>query len=400
MKIKLNDALLKLIYISVIIAALGQLRYQLTLNGNILSIYKFGIIVAILCSLLYLFIQFSNLTHTKKGVGIFSFAIICYLFYTVVASIAINNNARIHPLSSVMDLLAWPLVLIVFYEYSRKNGIDENFKTISIIGMITIMIFSVPNIRATISGLTRKGGTIFPVYYCITLFPMILLFCSNKVKYSFMVIILIILVASNKRAGTLAMITGIFVYFLINSVISGTYEEKNKRKFQFIGVTILGLIAFYFINENFDLAIIQKFEKLREDAGSNRIYIWQDVLKHFSQSNLFYKMLGHGFHSVYYQVKPLGMARLAHNSYLETLYDYGVIGTTILIIIISYTVSILKRMITEKNQFAPILAYMLVQLAYLSLFSYFFDEANIIMPFAISWGIILGSYSHDKQVNG
>lgn len=58
----------------------------------------------------------------------------------------------------------------------------------------------------------------------------------------------------------------------------------------------------------------------------------QITLQAFNVSNLREKIWGHGFQSVYYRLRPGGFSRFSHNSYIEYLYDYGIIGLSLLVL--------------------------------------------------------------------
>ena len=69
--------------------------------------------------------------------------------------------------------------------------------------------------------------------------------------------------------------------------------------------------------------------------GAGRTRIWNQVIDYYKASPTREKVLGHGFHSVFYQIRPLGIARYAHNSLLESLYDYGIVGLTLVLIVVA-----------------------------------------------------------------
>ena len=57
------------------------------------------------------------------------------------------------------------------------------------------------------------------------------------------------------------------------------------------------------------------------------------------------------------------------------------------------------RMFKVNYQFAPVMGYSIVVMLVLSLVSYFFEQAIVILPLSVIWGMILGSfneYENDK----
>jgi O-antigen ligase len=114
-------------------------------------------------------------------------------------------------------------------------------------------------------------------------------------------------------------------------------------------------------------------------------------------SNLREKIWGHGFQSVYYRLRPGGFSRFSHNSYIEYLYDYGIIGLSLLVLFVLFLIIIEIKFIREKNKYAPVMGMLLIITIFLSAFSYFFEESNIIQPIAVAYGIILGQAYKERK---
>ena len=134
------------------------------------------------------------------------------------------------------------------------------------------------------------------------------------------------------------------------------------------------------------------------DQGSGREYIWAYVLNAFHQSETSVRYLGHGFQAVYYRLKPFGVDRLAHNSYLEFLYDYGYIGLSIFLV---YLLGMVRKAIAafkSRDYKTPIILYTLLICVVFGYTSYLFEESAIIVPIAIFWGCFDGERYKSKML--
>ena len=169
----------------------------------------------------------------------------------------------------------------------------------------------------------------------------------------------------------------------------------EKIYVSFIAICI-GSGAVLYLENRSGLEIFDRFSKLSTDGGSGRDVIWAITLQAFNVSNLREKIWGHGFQSVYYRLRPGGFSRFSHNSYIEYLYDYGIIGLSLLVLFVLFLI-IIEIFIREKNKYAPVMGLLLIITIFLSAFSYFFEESNIIQPIAVAYGIILGQDYKERK---
>ncbi|MEE0725108.1 MAG: O-antigen ligase family protein, partial [Clostridium saudiense] len=152
----------------------------------------------------------------------------------------------------------------------------------------------------------------------------------------------------------------------------------------------------YVAENNGNITVLQRLSNISEDGGSGRNLIWADVIQSFKSSSITEKVFGHGYQNVYYELKPLGFDRLAHNSYIEYLYDYGYIGTILLIILLIGIIRFSFKMLRKYDKGAAPLFYSLIVTVLLSVFSYFFEQSAIILPFSILWGCCIGSFKRKE----
>ena len=94
-------------------------------------------------------------------------------------------------------------------------------------------------------------------------------------------------------------------------------------------------------------------------------------------------------HAVKYKINPYGLGWYAHNSFIETLYDYGVIG---LILLILFVVVIIKKTVSmnmQKSKFAPVMSSTIPPLLFYAFSSYFFEVGQMILFYSFIWSLCI-----------
>lgn len=373
--------------------AMSQIMYWQTNRtdtwAQLYKIAQFGMLL--LCC-----IYFAAHVIKFRNVNLFCCLVNLYLIYETLVSIIFKLYA---PGSLFRDGYLWPLVFVVFYLYSEKYEIPPLIKKMLIWGTVACMMLLINNIRIHLTGDGLAGGVIGVVYFCLGFLGLILHLGFKREKVIFSILTTIMLLISAKRAGVLCVIIGLCLYYLVGIRIENKLTKRVKR---LLGFSLVGLVAvcvgLWFISK-YELSILERFLNAADDQGSGRIEAWEKVLSYYNDSNFINQMLGHGFHAVPYEVKPLGKTIYAHNSYLETLYDLGWLGLTWLLLMIMYLITKLVGFIKLKRYFAPQLAYSMVNIIILSMLGYFFDESRFILPFAMLWGVCLGNEKRQYNIS-
>lgn len=393
MKIRLRHFLINVIYILIYISAFSQLRYQLTLQRGWHHLFLISLYSIILIDIFYMMMSIQYIL--KYAFGIVAFLLL-FIAYEILVSIFSN---MIYLGAMVRDIFPWPLTFIVIYLHVRRYGIPASYKAITTAGLLICCVLSVPNISRHLVDYGRRGGVIFPLYYCISFLGTALRLCDKKTRYILLLIVAALLVVSTKRAGTAIVFSGIVLYFISDTHIQGSVKAKANR---IITYSILVIAATYFgyaLINRYEISILERFSRVLDDGGSNRKYIWQDVMEHYHQSPVLNKIFGHGFHAVYYKVQPYGYPRMAHNSYMETLYDYGIVGLIFVVLFSMYLILNTLKMYIRKSPNLPAMMYSMAELLILGVFSYLFEESIIIMACIVNWAICIGDEHRMLMMN-
>ena len=386
--------LMIILYLLVIISALSFMWRGYQLYGN-LTLFRLwallhsciGIAIDVVCVFYLLYCHDCHLEIT----GMFLLS-----FFLISIGLIVTWYRGLLKLEFLVDALPWILVSRVFYEYSSEYEIPKVFHRITMAAMPIVCLSAVPNIITHLRLL--NGAASFTTYYVIAFLPLVFLSGRRRASLSYCVIVVALMAFSQKRSGFITAVIGILLYFFVRSIVEESSQKKRRATLLFIiGILCLIVIGGVVVS-SIDLPIIDRLKTIGDDGGSGRTDIWEAVLFSFRNSTVMEKIFGHGFHAVYYRLRPLGLERFAHNSYLEYLYDYGYIGVGLLMCFVVGLIYSTFSMILKKKSYGPIMAYNVVALLMFSLSSYFFEQGSIIIPFCVNWGICLGTFKKEKNM--
>lgn len=391
MKIHIKSVFVRVAFDSMLLSIICKMLYQINQN-NVFRMFGYGLQMLVLaCCVVQELITF------KRKSFDFTVAILLLLI-SFESLVAISTHSVYMPYAPV-DILIWPISVIVYYNYSYYYDITKIAQNKAIWFFFAMCAIAVPLIKIHLSGAGNIGQVIFLTYFCITTLPLVLILTNNRSYRNLsMVLAVLISTASTKRAGTLALILGLFIMLVVEAHIQGTLNQRWKKYLKIMLLILMGTIIVFYLENAGRIQILDRFARLGDDGGSGRDVIWSIVLNAYHSSGLVQRLFGHGFQSVYYILRPGGFYRFAHNSYIEYLYDYGTVGLILLLVLIIALIVSTIDMVRRKARFAPVMCLLLVISVFLGMFSYFFEESNIIMPVAVAYGVILGMDKKEKNI--
>lgn len=391
MKIHIKSVFVRVAFDSMLLSIICKMLYQIN-QTNVFRMFGYGLQMLVLaCCVVQELITF------KRKSFDFTVAILLLLI-SFESLVAISTHSVYMPYAPV-DILIWPISVIVYYNYSYYYDITKIAQNKAIWFFFAMCAIAVPLIKIHLSGAGNIGQVIFLTYFCITTLPLVLILTNNRSYRNLsMVLAVLISTASTKRAGTLALILGLFIMLVVEAHIQGTLNQRWKKYLKIMLLILIGTIMVFYLESTGRIQILDRFARLGDDGGSGRDVIWLIVLNAYHSSGLVQRLFGHGFQSVYYILRPGGFYRFAHNSYIEYLYDYGTVGLILLLVFIIALIVSTIDMVRRKARFAPVMCLLLVISVFLGMFSYFFEESNIIMPVAVAYGVILGMDKKEKNI--
>ena len=392
MKLKITDVCISLIYIVSYIFALTYIYYGYTYAYQwkiISSVPVFVIIV--LCLVYFICRRYIQLEY----VGILLFLMVVYEL-----SVSATRNMFVIP-NIFIDVIVWPLLFWVFLDYSKKGDMPKYVANIiTIIGMTLVCALSTFVVAHQFRFGRSNGGAVFTTYLSFSFLPFVYLFCSKRASTVFCAIVAIIVVFMMKRAAFIIVIVGITLYYIIDSYVAGDRGKKAQRLLYAMCILLVLVLFGWYLIDTYNIGILSRLSNSIDDGGSGRTRIWELILDDYNNSTGREKLFGHGFHSVFYNLRPFGKARFAHDSFIETLYDYGIIGLILLMSFFCYLIKNAIMMVKSKSATASIMCYTMVSMIVLTAISYFFEESVLTIPHVMIWGICIGKFIREKQCSG
>ena len=302
-----------------------------------------------------------------------------------------------------LTILTWPMLYLFMYSHTAARPSKtprqltlEQRKTnrILILFEFCFALVCIPLLQRHLSGNGRAGEVVFPVYFFLTLLPLILYFFP-KFKF-FWILPCLFIVFSTKRTGILTIVRGLFLAQISNYHLMDSLRKKVRQIWSTIVISAAFAAGFLFVARSFHLEILERFLSLSQDGGSGRNEIWASILLHYFDGTTTQRLFGRGFQAVT-ELKLTGRAILAHNDYLEILYDYGIVGLMLLLMWLVQLAYLYRRAWKAKLTILPSYTYTLCCVLFLSVFSYLFIQSDLMLFIAFYLGIATATISDSSK---
>lgn len=277
------------------------------------------------------------------------------------------------------------LSIYVFHHYASTRALSSGRMRVYAIALLMSLIpqfYYEQNRIMFISGRDEVTNNIG--YTFLSIMPMLFFFNKKPlVQYALLAIALLYIIMAMKR-GAIAISLVVAAALLMSNVFWGS----KKHRFWTISFTIiLILCSLFFISkmmlesEYFAYRIEQTISG--DSSGRDVLYdsIWQNIL---NETNLFYFLFGRGADSTWAIA-----GNYAHQDWLETLCNNGVIGG---IVLLSFYVILLRDAYTSRKVFSKN-----YYIAYMALFFIAFSKTFFsmsIQSMEISLSLLLGYLSY------
>jgi len=324
---------------------------------------------------------FKKIHRKTKSIDVvlFLFSLYFLLRYSTDISISIRN--LFFSLFTVLWVISFKLGQGFAYWDSHKLNRALSYFGVLVIIPLTIQTF-ILYIQSDI--LSFKQGGNDAVFAIIAYLPFAFALKEKKLfKIILISLFLIIALLSLKRSIILASFLSTLFYVIL------TLDKKKiiKYIFNFYTIIIIGVVIYVykFLEELVIESVIGRFENIKEDRGSGREDIYNTLLDTFWNSNTIQVWLGHGYKAT---LRFEGV--LAHNDFLNILFDFGIIGFSLYIILI---LLLIKKVINRyrystyyKNEYATFIAT-LINFFILSTVNNMIYSPNLLMPITFIIGL-------------
>lgn len=379
-KISLKYSMFWLFSIATGCMALNQIiRYIPKINLNFELIYKILLIIilAIMTFKLYCKIYLNKINK---------------LFIVLGLCILVSNIYNLISFFDCIISVGWILAFLYGDAIRRENG-EISVKTNIVIFLLLIIVSIIAvllNYLGRIYNRTNIIGVNYTIYFSIPL--LVKLQRKEKVlKWECLLfgLLIILSIVSFKRTTLLAVSCCAIGYFYAKYMTKKRLKYKiNFIGFIFVGV-LLGAAALWYTKGY----IIERLFESLETGGNGRLDIWRQTLKNYKNSNFIELLFGHGYNAVN---RAIGLS--AHNEFIEMLYDYGIIGVGIYMIILVEFVKRAFKLKKNRQNLYPVVVCSIIVLLIISIFSHVQLYTYVGIPLYAYMGYLV-SVKNDKMEN-
>jgi len=389
---------------------------------NIIQVTVFRILIAIICIYILLeynlriaSFQYSHILLFKQVSK--SFILLVFIIYTLL-KLPLGKIDSIITLSLIwgcyvfvfnvfksityFDLLTclyvsfyWPLSIVFFYYFFKKYRAKYlNEILFFMIVLMGILIYQFSFEYVFVNRL-RFGNEnqLNLAYFLLLIVPWLFLIKKRTLRIILLITALIPIIFSLKRTAILAMSTAVLFGY-------GTelFEKGNKERIKKILTILIVIVLCIFVVEKINTStkgrLIKRFESIVEDRGTKRLDIYEDVIHLLGDNSDIEWFVGHG-HNTVKDFMFQGLS--AHNDWLETLFDHGIIGLCIYFLFHLFLIMRCINLAKVNSIYAPVLSSSYVIFLIMSMTSHLIMYPYVFVIMTILWGSILGLTSRYNQ---
>lgn len=267
-----------------------------------------------------------------------------YCAYAIVSSIFYTGSGNFFTTLIQSTFWCWIYYVanVICYDKDLSFG---NYDKLTLALTIAFALAFFIHHRTSASGSELEGDN--SVFFVLLMIPWISLVVNNSKRWLAIILVVLCSIVSLKRSAIIiGLSSSVFIYFR-------DFLWKRKKSvatlFGAVIIVILAVGIMYTQSETID-KVSQRFEQVEDDGGSGRDVIYADVINRYEQGSIIQKVFGHGFDSVR-RDSTFFVPVSAHNDFLEVLYDFGIIGFVIYVMI---HLSLIKWTIRLVRQRSPL----------------------------------------------
>ncbi len=318
---------------------------------------KIVMLILLLMTILMIFFYQKKLFLNKDIFIFFCITIFSGLFFMLIGLLHETPGAT----SVVTVMVVWPLLWMLFISSFKRKDIINSINKVFIFSTYFIVLYTIFFILAMLNivpeslffnlypsekmGFSFYDGVIETslLVFASLLFLVPYLIAStffdkkiSKLKYIFILLSLIVLVLSGRRALVVVVLFSFFSIFLFSFFIK-TQEtrmifKKNKKYFTYLFLIIIGLISVAILFSDLDVNNILErfmsgfdFKNSISDGAYERYIQFNALLDGWSH----YPLLGNGFGAVTDVIRSDETPWAYELSYVALLFQTGIVGVLI-----------------------------------------------------------------------
>ncbi len=280
----------------------------------------------------YCFVRVSFLrkpSYFKGLTALFALFTLYGIFRFFDTPIVINASVY-QPLNFLKNAFVSLLPLYAYYYFSIKGQITDKWFLIWTFIFLAVVIYCFYGAGAKYWGVSIKDSlgqefTNNTGYLFVGLFPLAVFQKKPILRYGLFAILLVFVFMSMKRGALIcsgAMLLYAFWYYSHNS--------SKRRKILIVCGGLLALVGMFYLARFFvnnSEYFVQRISDTMAGESSHRDVLFSKIWEEFKISSFWAILFGHGADST---IRLCG--QLAHNDWLEILFNHGIFGIIIYII--------------------------------------------------------------------
>lgn len=305
------------------------------------------------------------------------FSCICFVHGMLTLSI---SGGKI--LESIITLFSLPLSIML-----GKTLIKQNISSILIMISLLVPFAILIKNYLEICGMEIIDLSADISFSIVVFLPFVFLCRNNILNILFLLASSYAILLTAKRSVIIALVATLLVYLYNRYFVNAKTFYQRIRSILIVILMVFAVQLYFKMNVEESEYMLERFENLSEDGGSDRDKIYPMLLRGVKESYLEEFWFGHG-----YQAVEKWVGHPAHNDYIEIIYDYGVIP---LILYVACIISMFmyavrnRKHCRDKMSIIGLFASVLMLLI-LGFFNCFITNANYVFMLGFFMGMFMG----------
>lgn len=319
-KISINNIVLSILYILLLIGSLNA-------SGSRIGILALSLVIAF--TNIFYFLRILYKRYIKISDIIILFLTVIYIIVSMVSS---QNGLGNRGITNTFEFVACIGVYLYFSNSEWNNKVILLIYRISIVFVLFhFLVWIAKGFGREFSSIYPNSNILGPFMFIAIYFILLRIFTTKKrlIPYIFLLIALVILLASDTRSVLLSMFIGAIIYFIWNTIV----KNKGLSIFLFILIIVsFGSIVFVYPKlpnwSQYGKLEAWMLEHTGKSIMSGRADIWGRLINLIDLRPIF----GFGPNTVATDV--IGRDASSHNLYINMALQIGYLGLLIFILIL------------------------------------------------------------------
>lgn len=353
--------------------------------------FSYGIGIVLLLFNAWGFLNY--LKQIQKNIKVL-WPILLLYFYFLFSGLAYYDN-----FTSIVGIgkIIWTISPLIISLFAYIMALNVDIKCVTKILVFSLLLSSYGAFIGYMD-LTFHLSSAYFFFYSILSFILVyiihyLLMYNNKMSYALIGLCIIVIILTSKRGALIA---------LSPIVLTFVFLKKGKLRINIkyvILFCLLFLLSFFYFDKYIDTILDRFKEDDTTNYGSGRFYIWYLIQKKYSAGSWFNQLFGFGNYSVY----KLTGTRLdhdysAHSTYLALMFEYGIVGLALYLLMLYKMFKITINAIKKKYEYANIMLSLLLCLILIGVTEYLFEFYMWFFALYLFWHLARLSHCNNKNI--